>query len=197
MSAAGSSDGGAAGDRPVLVLPGFGGSGADHWQSIWERRNPDFRRVEQRDWDAPDLVEWLDTLERAVDACRTPPLLVAHSLGCALVAHYAGKHAATLSGALLVSPADIDEISQFYTELESFAPMPMEPLPFATIVVASNDDMYVLVDRAEAFARAWGSRLVMLEGAGHINAESGLGEWPLGRSLLTELLTDGDTVVRS
>jgi predicted alpha/beta hydrolase family esterase len=173
---------------PVLVLPGFGGSGPDHWQSIWERRNPCYRRVEQRDWDAPDLVEWLDALERAVTTCERPPVLVAHSLACALVAHFAGNRGLPLAAALLVSPADVDEISTFYSELESFAPMPLTPLPFPSIVVASDNDMYVLVDRAEAFARAWGSRLVMLEGAGHINAESGLGDWPRGQALLAELL---------
>jgi len=174
-------------DSPVLVLPGFGGSGPDHWQSIWEKQDPDYRRVEQRDWDNPDLVEWLDTLERYIAECDAAPLLVAHSLACSLVAHFSAKRDARIGGALLVSPADVDEISTFYTELESFAPMPLDPLPFPTTVVASDDDLYVLPKRAELFAASWRSELVMLEGAGHINADSGLGQWTQGRGILERL----------
>jgi predicted alpha/beta hydrolase family esterase len=171
----------------VLVLPGFGGSGPEHWQSIWEQQGAGYRRVEQRDWDKPDLVEWIDTLERYIDACSSPPVLVAHSLACALVAHFAAQKSSPIGAALLVSPADVDEISEFYTELESFAPMPLTPLPFPTTVVASNDDLYVLAKRAELFAESWGSDLVMLDGAGHINADSGFGEWKRGKMLLSAL----------
>jgi predicted alpha/beta hydrolase family esterase len=172
----------------VLVLPGFGGSGPDHWQTIWEQQGPGYRRVEQRDWDNPVLVEWLDQLERAIEACSSPPVLVAHSLACSLVAHFSRERKPEIAAGFLVSPADVDEISQFYTELESFAPMPLEPLPFPTTLVASTDDLYVLVNRAESFAAAWGSELHMLEGAGHINADSDLGDWAHGRRLLGELL---------
>ena len=172
----------------VLVLPGFGGSGPDHWQSIWEQQSAGYRRVEQRDWDNPVLVEWLDQLERAVEACSSPPVLIAHSLACSLVAHFSRERTPRIAAAFLVSPADVDEISQFYTELESFAPMPLEPLPFPTTVVAGTDDLYVLAKRVESFAAAWGSELHMLKGAGHINADSDLGDWSHGRQLLSELL---------
>lgn len=171
----------------MLILPGFGGSGDDHWQTIWEQRNPGYRRVEQRDWDSPDLVEWLDRLERCVGECDEPPVLVAHSLACALIAHFARAHGDDVAAALLVSPADVDEISEFYTELASFAPMPLAPLPFPTTVVASSDDLYVLEKRARLFADSWGSELVMLEGVGHINAESNLGAWDTGSELLSQL----------
>jgi predicted alpha/beta hydrolase family esterase len=171
----------------VLVLPGFGGSGPEHWQSIWEQQGAGYRRVEQRDWDKPDLVEWIDTLERYIDACSSPPVLVAHSLACALVAHFAAQKSSPIGAALLVSPADVDEISEFYTELESFAPMPLTPLPFPTTVVASNDDLYVLAKRAELFAQSWGSDVVMLDGAGHMNADSGVGGWKRGKMLLSAL----------
>src|SRR2546428_13335725 len=72
---------------PVLVLPGYGDSGPEHWQSRWEAAGANFRRVLQRDWLMPERAEWLATLEREVAACPAPPVLVAHSLGCALVAH--------------------------------------------------------------------------------------------------------------
>src|SRR2546427_295372 len=71
---------------PVLVLPGYGDSGPGHWQSLWEAEDGRFRRVLQRDWLLPERAEWLAALEREIAACAAPPVLVAHSLGCALVA---------------------------------------------------------------------------------------------------------------
>jgi hypothetical protein len=101
---------------PVLGLPGYADSGPDHWPSHWERADPACRRVLERDWLRPRLPDWLAALERAVRACATPPVLAAHSLGCALVAHWAAgaarPHApAPVSGALLVAPADVDALA--------------------------------------------------------------------------------------
>jgi hypothetical protein len=172
---------------PVLVLPGYADSGPGHWQSLWEAAEPAFRRVVQRDWLMPELAEWLATLERAIAACATPPVLVAHSLGCALVAHHARAGGGGVRAALLVAPADVDEIATMLDAVRSFAPVPLVHLPFPSLVVASADDPYVTPKRAEAFARAWGSRLVTLAGAGHINTDSGFGAWPEGRRLLDEL----------
>jgi predicted alpha/beta hydrolase family esterase len=175
---------------PVLILPGYGDSGPDHWQSRWEAADPACRRVVQRDWLMPKLEEWLATLERHVAECESPPVLVAHSLGCSLVAHW-GKGSgarARVKGALLVAPADVDSPAHTPDEVRSFSPIPLVRFPFPSVVVASTDDPYSTMDRAQLFARAWGSRLVTLSGAGHINADAGFGEWPAGRALLTELI---------
>lgn len=172
---------------PVLVLPGYGDSGPRHWQSLWEAADPAFRRVVQRDWLNPTLDEWRATLDAAVAACDRPPILLAHSLACALVAHWARRGGDRAAGALLVAPADADMIALDLDAVASFAPVPLDPLPFASIVVASTDDPYVTLARAEAFARAWGARLVVIGAAGHINADAGYGEWPEGRRLLDEL----------
>jgi predicted alpha/beta hydrolase family esterase len=64
----------------------------------------------------------------------------------------------------------------------------MARLPFPSIVVASTDDPFYTMARARAFADAWGSCLIVLERAGHINADAGFGPWPEGRALLDELL---------
>jgi predicted alpha/beta hydrolase family esterase len=172
---------------PILLLPGYADSGPDHWQSHWERTDPACRRVVQDDWLMPRLADWLAALERDVAACAAPPVLAAHSLACALVAHWAGRPGAAARGALLVAPADVDSPEHTPDEVRGFGPMPLGRLPFPSIVVASADDPFVTPARAAAFARAWGSRLVMLEGAGHINADAGFGPWPEGRRLLNEL----------
>lgn len=173
----------------VLVLPGYGDSGPQHWQSRWEASDRRFRRVDQQEWFEPQLDEWLAALDRAIAACPASPVLAAHSLGCALVAHWAQRTGGrAVRGALLVAPSDVDELVNVLDAVRSFAPLPLVRLPFPTIVVASDDDIYMSPARAQAVAHAWGSRLVQLSGAGHINADSGFGEWPEGRALLDELL---------
>lgn len=172
---------------PVLIVPGLYNSGPDHWQSHWERVLPDAERVEQADWERPTLGEWVANL---VDAVRRRPgaILVAHSLGCALVTHLAhlrGRRG--IAGALLVAPADVNREGPAGRLLTGFGPMPRAPLPFPTTVVASRNDPFVRFDQALGFADDWGSHLVDLGRAGHINVESGHGPWPEGRRLLDEL----------
>ena len=173
--------------RRVLILPGLFNSGPDHWQSHWQQREPAFVRVMQRDWETPRRSEWVETLDRAVDQYGSEAVLVAHSSSCALVAFWARDTRRSAKGALLVAPSDT-EASSYPRGPTGWAPMPLEPIPFPTIVVASTDDEYVTLDRAESFARSWGSRLVNVGALGHINSASGLGDWPAGRALLAELL---------
>jgi predicted alpha/beta hydrolase family esterase len=172
----------------VLVLPGYADSGPDHWQTLWERRHG-YVRVEQDDWLMPECEAWVATLERAVCAAPAPVVLVAHSLGCVLVAHWArGGSCARVRAAFLVAPADVDRVRDELPEVASFAPVPMARLPFPSLVVASTSDPFVTAARARAMAAAWGARLVDVGDAGHLNAEAGLGEWTTGRRLLDELL---------
>jgi len=171
----------------VLVLPGLGDSGPQHWQTLWEQSDPAFRRVVQADWSRPDLPAWLETLQRYVAECPEPPVLLAHSLACALVAHWVATVGRGIRAAMLVSPSDVEAHDRTSPATWSFGPIPLVPFPVPSVVVASTDDSYVAPARAAFFARCWGSRLVTVAGAGHINAASGLGPWPAGRALLEAL----------
>ena len=143
----------------------------------------------QRDWLEPRLDDWLSALDGAIRACARAPVLAAHSLACALVAHWAARDAgAAVRAALLVAPADVDSPAHTPHEVRNFSPVPLGRLPFPSIVVASDDDPFVSPGRVAAFARGWGSRLVTLPGAGHINADAGFGPWPEGRRLLSTLI---------
>lgn len=171
----------------ILLIPGYTGAGPEHWQTLWEARLPNTRRVRQRDWDRPDRREWTAALHREVRRCAAPPVLVAHSLGCITVAWWAALHAARVRGALLVAPADV-EAPDALEELRGFAPIPMAALPFPSIVVMSEDDPFATSARSRALASAWGSRLVSAGAAGHLNTATGLGAWPAGLELLEQLL---------
>ena len=172
---------------PVLIIPGLGGSGPEHWQSLWQASLPHARRVGQADWDRPDRAGWIAQLDTAVAQSKEPPILVAHSLSCAMVACWAVQHKRPIHGALLVAPADVDSDAHTPPEAHVFRPMPMTPLPFPTIVAASRDDPYVAFRRAIAMAQAWRAELVDIGEAGHINPSAGYGEWPEGEPLLQRL----------
>ena len=174
--------------RPIVIVPGLGNSGPQHWQRLWHAELPErVVVVEQANWDQPDFADWLLRLDAVIAACATPPVIVAHSLSCALVAHWAASHDRPVASALLVAPADVDSDAHTPPETRDFRPMPMLTLPFPSVVVASSDDPYVTRDRAAAFAIAWGSRFVDIGSAGHINPAAGFGHWPLGRLLLDDL----------
>jgi predicted alpha/beta hydrolase family esterase len=65
--------------------------------------------------------------------------------------------------------------------------MPLHKLDFPAIVVASSDDPYVSIERARQFAQSWGAQIVEIGAHGHINGDSGLGDWPEGLMLAREL----------
>lgn len=174
----------------ILLLPGLYDSDSDHWQSLWERQHPSWQRVRQNEWTAPHCSDWVTALHLAIRASDTPALLVAHSLGCCLVAHWASHHTGFVQGALLVAPPDVDAPT-FPGQVTGFAPMPSTRLPFPSIVVASENDPFCSLPRSQSFADYWGARLVVLGRLGHINGRSGLGAWPAGLRLLAELAAEG------
>lgn len=169
-----------------LIIPGYGDSGPSHWQSLW-LDDPRCRRVEQRDWLHPRCSEWVAQLEQAVAQSGPDTVLVAHSLGCPLVAHWAQQTRLSVRGALLVAPPDLDGPAA-ELDLQGFAPLPRATLPFPSLLIASDDDPYASVAYTRALADSWGSRWQSIGAAGHINGDSGLGEWPQGRALLDALL---------
>jgi uncharacterized protein len=170
----------------ALILPGIGNSGPDHWQSLWEAANPSFVRVQQRDWDSPVCEEWLEVLEKTVARFGVGAVLIAHSLACLLVAHWAVRTHLKVKGALLVAPPNPDG-PDFPIEATGFSPLPIKPFTFPSIVVASSNDPYGNLEFAKSCALAWGSRFVGAGAVGHINSNSGLGEWREGFSLFQQL----------
>ncbi|WP_347158168.1 RBBP9/YdeN family alpha/beta hydrolase [Pontibacter chitinilyticus] len=172
----------------ILTVPGLGGSGPQHWQSLWEAQQTSIRRVVQADWEAPNCTEWVQQLQAEIQQAGNEIVLVAHSLGCLAVVYWALHHAtAPVKAALLVAPPDTER-EDFPETATGFAPVPLQRLPFPSIVVASTNDPYITLKRVQEFANNWGSELVSVGDCGHINAVSGLGDWPQGKVLLQRLL---------
>lgn len=171
---------------PVVIFPGFGNSGPRHWQSLWEQANADFARIDPVDWDHPRRSEWVSALEGTVRRLGPSAVVAAHSMGCLAVAHWAAGRHAPIKGALLVAVPDPGN-SHFPSEATGFGPVPARRFSFPSIVVASTDDAYGSLAFSERCAAAWGSRLVNIGAAGHINADSGLGAWDEGLALLQGL----------
>lgn len=176
-------------DFDILIIPGLGGSGPNHWQSRWESGLKTARRVEQESWDHPDRDGWRKRIRAAIADAQQPVILVAHSLGVLSTVDAANDTAAgRVAGAFLVAPPDAEDLERTPPDIREFAPISFRRLPFPSILVASQSDPYCPFARSEAFAAAWGATLIDAGEAGHLNPESGHGPWPEGLLLFARLL---------
>lgn len=168
-------------DAEILIVPGLGNSGPDHWQSRWQDKMRTARRVEQDDWEKPVRDAWVSRLAEAVGEAKRPVILVAHSLGVLAVVHASSQlKTDRVAGAFLVCPPS-DAVLATLREIDpAFSPAPAVRLPFPTLVVASSSDPYCQFQEAERMAASWGAHLASAGDAGHVNADSGHGPWPEG-----------------
>ena len=177
----------------VLIVPGYRGSGPGHWQSWLEGELPEARRVTGIDWDEPLLARWAGEVRREIDAAPGAVWLVAHSFGCLASVVAAADRPQRVAGLLLVAPADperfellgVRETPQRRAGVGGFLPQSAFSCP--SILVASRNDPWLQPDAARAWAERWGSRLIDIGDAGHVNVESGHGPWPLALGLLQQL----------
>lgn len=174
----------------LLLVPGIDNSGPAHWQTIWERERDDCSRVDLGCWNEPQRNLWATKLSAAIAFASRPVILVAHSLGCHAIGWWnaldtwpAGK----VLGALLVAPPEVER-APIDERLKPFGPVPRQRLPFPSLLVASQNDPYASFGRAKRMARIWGSQLIDAGPLGHINAESGVRDWPYGQFLLRRLM---------
>jgi uncharacterized protein len=176
----------------TFIIPGVYGSESEHWQSWMERRQYDAKRIHQQDWNTPCLEKWSKKLLSELERAKEPVWLVAHSLGC-LVSVVAGVACPDkVAGAFLVAPADPrrftmkDFADQDPEGILAAKILPKHRLPFPTMMVASENDPWMLLSRASYWAHIWGAQFVNIGQAGHINVKSGYGDWPEGLRLFAE-----------
>ena len=175
-------------DATVVFVAGYAGSEPGHWQRLWHESMPASVWVEQADWHHPVRDEWIAGLQRAVADCPRPLLFVAHSLGALTVAEWSAEYDQAVHGALLVAVPD-PASRTFPASIKGYGPPMRTRLRFPAVMVASSDDPYMTLARSRDLARDWGCQWVNAGARGHLNAASGLGDWPEGRSLLSRVGT--------
>ena len=173
----------------LLIIPGLGDSGEKHWQSFWLQKFPNSTKVIQDNWDEPQLTDWLARLDENIQQISESTILVAHSLAVSLVMHWASKNNnPNIIGALLVAPADVNSPEHTPEFLRHFSPIPTQPVSFPTVVVGTENDTYISLERAKELAAYWGSDFINIGFKGHINSDSNLGYWEEGQTFLQQLI---------
>ncbi|MCI4678405.1 alpha/beta hydrolase [Rhodoblastus acidophilus] len=180
-------------DLDILIVPGLGGSGPDHWQSRWAQKLSTARLVEQDDWVNPARDAWVAAILREIDAAARPVALVGHSLGSLAAASAIAETPARekIAAAFLVAPPDPDaeKLPPGLIDPAFKEKAPQTALGVPGVLVASRNDSFADYAFAEQLAQQWGLDLADAGEAGHINAESGHGPWPEGLMRLAGLFS--------
>ena len=184
-------------DATVVLVPGLRGHVEDHWQTHLAASLPGARLVPPLGRENPALDERVAQLDRVLEEVEGPVVLVAHSAGVLVTAHWAARHGRPIAGALLATPPALAaELPAEYPSIRAlrengWLPIPRQPLPFPSVVATSSDDPLGNPVRIRALAAAWGSRLHDLGAVGHLNPASGYGNWPAAVTLIDELCPVG------
>ncbi|WP_380878585.1 hypothetical protein ACFB49_17590 [Sphingomonas sp. DBB INV C78] len=180
-------------DATLLFVPGLRDHVEDHWQTHMARAFPGSATVEPLRVDGLSRAARVEALDAAINAIAGDVVLVAHSAGCLMVAHWAETPTRAIRAALLVTPADVENpLPEGYPQLadldaNGWLPIARSPLPFPAVVVASRNDPLAPFDRTAALAQAWGARLHDAGEVGHLNPAAGYGPWPQGAALIDDL----------
>jgi len=179
----------------ILIVPGLRDHVDAHWQTLLAAQLPHSRSVPPMGRQELDCQRRVQAIETAVTAISGSVLLVAHSGGCVMLAHWAlhSRHAHRVCGALLATPPDFERpMPEGYPTLTAlqengWLPVPRQRLPFRSLVATSDNDPLATRDSVLALARDWGSETVDLGAVGHLNPASGYGEWPMALALIERL----------
>lgn len=170
-----------------LIVPGYGNSGPEHWQTHFENTLPNCTRINQKSWDKPVMNDWVKNIDDAVRQFDPETVvLISHSMGGIAIAHWAEKYQLKIKGAMIVAPPDLEN-PYLDLEIKNFTPIPTSKLPFPAIIVASTNDHWASTERTIEFAENWGCKLYLIGDAGHINSDSGHSTWTEGLELLSSI----------
>ncbi|HEX3383129.1 MAG TPA: alpha/beta hydrolase [Paraburkholderia sp.] len=167
----------------LVTVPGLHGSEGAHWQTWLERQFARSLRVDQANWDAPDLALWAKSLRDLLARERGPFVLAAHSFGCLATAHalQQGGLASDVIGVLFVAPASPRKFA--------FAgPFDARRIGVPSILIGSETDPWMALADARELAQRLGSAFVNLGDAGHINTAAGFGPWPRAKYFVDTLV---------
>ena len=176
-------------DADIIIVPGFSGSGPDHWQSRWETKLSTARRMAHTDWKSRDSAHWDGSVAEAVNAATRPVVLVGHSLGVAAIEAALPDLRNRVAGAFLVARPDLSGSDAVPEKLRGFGAYRRSRLPFPAMLVASRNDPYSAFEFTDGLGQDWGALVLDAGEAGHINAEAGYGPWPEGSMAFANFLS--------
>ncbi len=171
-------------ETTFLIVPGYTNSGPEHWQSYIERKYSNVSRVVQDDWNNPDNKRWVERLDAFIKQTTGDVILIGHSCGAVAVAQWASLYShERVKAAVLVAPADVDSETAL-NEIRQQRPLPARRIVFPTLLICSDNDEHLSMEKAHALAAAWGSEIIIIPRAGHIHTAAGYGEWIAGEQLI-------------
>lgn len=173
----------------ILMVPGYKGSGENHWQTRWENNLKSATRVQMGDWHKPVFEEWRQNLIDAVKSAVKPVVIIGHSIGAQVIVHASDEFEGKVAGAFLVAPPDVENASIRPRHLLTFGPYSRQPLAFPSFTIASRNDQFCSYEKAEEMAASWGSFLVDAGQSGHIDDASGHGTWPEGLMVFSKFMS--------
>lgn len=171
----------------TVFVAGYGNSLGKHWQNIWHQQTENSFWVAQRDWDNPQCEDWVEALNTLLTSLEGPVLLITHSLGGSTLNEWSKRFQGKILAAFIVAPPDV-ESDYLPDAIQGYQNLPLQPLPFPSVLVASNDDPYCSLPRAQFFAQQWGADFIDAGKLGHINVQSELGEWAQGQAMLASFM---------
>jgi len=166
---------------PVVIVPGLRNSDEHHWQSLWEARLPQSKRIHVDNWNTPNLAAWREGIKAELDKLDRPAVLIAHSFGTLASASIAAEFPEKIAALFLVAPADPNKFG-------IAGELPQDFLPVATKIIASSDDPWMTETKAAYWALVWGADYLRIKNVGHINSQSNLGLWQDGVKQLHQLV---------
>lgn len=166
---------------PLVIVPGLRNSDERHWQSLWQARLPNSKRIQLDNWNTADLDKWKAGIRTELNRLDKPAVVIAHSFGTLASASIAAEFPEKIAALFLVAPADPDKFRIAQR-------LPKTPLRVPATIIASSNDPWLTDSKAAYWALLWGTDFLRLKNVGHINSESNLGFWQEGVQLLRQLL---------
>jgi predicted alpha/beta hydrolase family esterase len=167
--------------KKVLLLHGWGGSDYPHWQSWLAGElakaygTVSFPLLDHPHY--PSKNRWMRQVKTLLSEYK-PDVVLCHSLANTLWFHLCHEgEIDPVETLFLVAPPRLEcEIET----IKSFFPVTPPPKLFAQNVqlVTSTTDPYMTPEEARVLQKTLDVPMHVLENAGHINADSGYGEWP-------------------
>lgn len=177
----------------ILIVPGLREHVAEHWQTLLAARLSNVRSVAPLTTDKLDCMARVRAIQHELEQIDGPVILVAHSAGVLMVAHWAAHYSRPIKGALLAAPPDLDAVwpsnypSSETLRSQGWNPLPQGPLPFRSIVAGSTNDHLASLAAVTRMAEGWGAELLDLGDVGHLNPAAGFGHWQQAEALIQEL----------